>query len=241
MSAIEIRCSCLLFDLDGVLVDSRRCVESIWVRWGDEHGIDPQMIIQRAHGRRTSEVIREMAPHLNVAEEVAAIDRIEETESNGIFAVPNAPELIASIPAGRWGIVTSCSVPVARLRMKIAGIPTPRVFVTSEDVARGKPSPDGYLLAAKKLGIEPGQCVVIEDAPAGIEAGKNADMRVIAVASSYDRSELTRADWIVDSLLLLSARADPTGMVVLIHDHPNSRPQPTDRRDCESGDTGKRA
>ncbi len=210
-----ITCRAFLFDLDGVLVDSRQCVELIWAKWAAGRGLDPAPIIRAAHGRRTSETLRESAPGLDAAKEAALLDRMEETETGGIFPVPGAVDLLRRIPPGRWAIVTSGSTAVATLRMRIGGIPLPSVFITAADVREGKPSPEGYQSAAARLGFTAEDCIVIEDTPAGILAGKNAGMRVIAVQGTFGPGPLSAADHIVHALSALMVNRGESGTLTV--------------------------
>ena len=203
----SIGCAAILFDLDGVLVDSRRAIETVWHEWADRHGLDAATILRVAHGRRTSETIREVAPQLDAAAEVAALDALEETEERGVQVATGAHELLAGLSRTQWAVVTSGSPAVARLRMRVGRIPEPPVFVTGADVRRGKPDPEGYLRAATTLGHVPSACVVIEDTPAGLAAGKAAGMRALAVRGTYPDDRLTAADAIVDSLAQLRCTA----------------------------------
>lgn len=191
---ITWRCAAVLFDLDGVLVDSRRCIEAIWRVWAAGKRLDPEPFIRIAHGRRTSETIRTVAPDLDVAAEVAALDRLEEIETAGIHPVAGAERLVRSIPATRWAIVTSGSRRVASLRLGVVGLPVPDVFITSDAVRQGKPAPDGYLAAAARLGLEPADCVAVEDSPPGIAAARAAGMRVIALLTTHQDRDLAQAD-----------------------------------------------
>jgi mannitol-1-/sugar-/sorbitol-6-phosphatase len=209
--ANHVTCKAILFDLDGVLVDSRRCVELVWRTWASGHGLDPDPIIRAAHGRRTSETLREAAPGLDIAAETALLDRLEEAETGGIFPVPGAKDLLQRLPPGLWAIVTSGSPNVATLRMLIGGIPRPSVFVTAHDVLKGKPSPEGYLIAARRLGVKPAECVVVEDTPAGILAGKEAGMSVIAIEGTYGPESLSGADSIAGAFSALRADQMPSG------------------------------
>jgi sugar-phosphatase len=190
----------VLFDLDGVLVDSRRCIELVWESWARGHGLDATAIIRVAHGRRTSETVLEVAPHLDVAAEVAALDALEESEHRGVRATQGARELVARLTSGQWAVVTSGSPAVARLRLRLGEIPDPPVLITADDVRHGKPAPDGYLRAAEALGRAPYACVVIEDTPVGVDAGKAAGMAVIAVRGTYADEHLAAADAVVNSL-----------------------------------------
>ncbi len=202
-----ITCEAILFDLDGVLVDSRRCIELVWDTWARRHGLDPAAIVRVAHGRRTSEALREVAPQLDVAAEVATLDALEESEERGVREAPGARALLAGLSRTQWAVVTSGSPAVARLRLRVGRIPEPPVLVTGADVRRGKPDPEGYLRAASALGRAPASCVVIEDTPAGIAAGKAAGMAVLAVRGTYPDDRLAAADALVDSLARVRCQA----------------------------------
>ncbi len=202
-------CRTILFDLDGVLVDSRRCVELVWHAWAAERGLDPAPFLKVAHGRRISETIALVRPDLDAAAEAAVLDAMEETETRGLEPVPGAAELVARLGDNEWAIVTSGSRAVATLRLRTVGLPIPPVFVTAGDVARGKPDPEGYGLAARRLGVEPRDCVVLEDSPPGVAAGKAAGMRVIAVLTTHSADALADADARLDTLAAL--RVDAAG------------------------------
>lgn len=208
-----ITCEAILFDLDGVLVDSRRCIELVWDTWARRHGLDPAAIVRVAHGRRTSEALREVASQLDVAAEVATLDALEESEERGVREAPGARALLAGLSRTQWAVVTSGSPAVARLRLRVGRIPEPPVLVTGADVRRGKPDPEGYLRAASALGRAPASCVVIEDTPAGIAAGKAAGMAVLAVRGTYPDDRLAAADALVDSLARVRCQAaGPSGL-----------------------------
>lgn len=196
----------LLFDLDGVLVDSRGVVERVWRRWAALRDRDPEPFIRVAHGRRISETIREVAPGLDARAEAAALDAMEAVETDGLAAVPGARELIAALGGYRWAVVTSGGRAVASLRLRAAGLEPPGVFVTAEDVRRGKPDPEGYLAAARRLAVDPARCVVLEDAPPGIRAARAAGMRVVAVATTHVPEVLAEADRVVGSPAELEIR-----------------------------------
>lgn len=190
----------ILFDLDGVLVDSRPLIEDIWRKWAASRGLDAAHFIAVAHGRRTSETLREVAPELDVAAETAMLDAMEEGATDGLVAVEGAESLLGSLDPGSWAIVTSGSRAVATLRLRAVGLPVPAVMVTGDDVKFGKPHPEPYLTAAARTGVSPARCVVIEDAPAGVLAAKAAGMRVIAVCTTHPRELLLAADRVVRSL-----------------------------------------
>ena len=202
-------CRAILFDLDGVLVDSRKAVEHSWERWAAERGVHNAMLLTLAHGRRTIESIPEIAPHLDVATEVALLERIETEETRGLFPIEGARELLDSLRPEQWAIVTSGSAKVALARMRYCAIPTPRVFVTANDVTNGKPAPDGYLAAARGLGIPAVDCIVLEDTSAGIASGKAGGMRVIAIEGTEQTDRLAQAEGVARRLA--DIRVDPLG------------------------------
>ena len=190
----------ILFDLDGVLVDSRPLIEDIWRKWANPRGLDAERFIAVTHGRRTSETLRAVAPELDVASETAALDAMEEVATDGLAAVDGALELLRSLEPGAWAIVTSGSRTVATLRLRTAGLPIPTVMVTGDEVKFGKPHPEPYLTGAARAGAAASACIVVEDAPAGVLAGKAAGMRVIAVTTTHPRELLIAADRVVGSL-----------------------------------------
>ncbi|MEZ4587243.1 MAG: HAD family hydrolase [Gemmatimonadales bacterium] len=207
----------ILFDLDGVLVDSRGVVETVWRRWAGLRNVDPEPFIAVAHGRRSSETICLVAPELDARAEAAVLDEMEARETEGLAAIPGAARLLASLPGRRWGIVTSGSVPIATLRLRAVGIEPPELMVTGERVERGKPDPEGYLLGARLLGAEPAGCLVFEDATVGVEAARAAGMRVVAVATTHERAALQAADAIVDDLTRVGVATPDGELAVTVH------------------------
>jgi sugar-phosphatase len=195
----------ILFDLDGVLVDSRPLIEEIWRNWAEPRGLDPERFIRVAHGRRTSETLRQVAPDLDIAVNTAVLDAMEEVATEGLAPVPGALELLTSLAPDSWAIVTSGSRAVAMLRLRTAGLPIPAVMVTGDDVERGKPHPEPYLTAARLTGADPANCVVVEDSPAGVAAGKAAGMRVAAVPTTHRSFALAEADVVMSELSDLPA------------------------------------
>ena len=193
-------CSAILFDLDGVLCDSTKAVDREWREWAARKGVDGDAIMAIAHGVRTIEVIRRVAPHLDAEAEAAAIENHEAHDQRGVTAMPGAADLLKSIPAGRWAVVTSGSRLLASNRLRHCGLPVPEVLVTSDDVTQGKPHPEAYLKGAARLGFDPAECLVIEDAPAGIQSARAGGMKVIGITSTYAAEKLGEADAVIGRL-----------------------------------------
>lgn len=211
-------CDAVLFDLDGVLVDSRHCIERHWVAWANLHNLNTDKVLHYAHGRRTLETIRLVSPHLDAEREAAQLEESEACDTVGLARIPDALELLQSIPPNAWGIATSGTRAAAATRLAFGGLPLPEVLISSEDVEAGKPDPEPYLFAAMMLGVKPASCVVIEGTPAGIQAGRTAGMHVVGVISSaYPASELSQAHVIVRKLSDIEVVLVPqTGLTRLI-------------------------
>jgi len=209
------RCAAILFDLDGVLVDSTRSVERQWCIWAREQGIDEAKAVAIAHGVRAVEVIRTIAPHLDAEAEVVKLEALEAADHEGVAVMPGAVELVRAIPGGRWGVVTSGRRNLAAARLQLAGIPSPPTMVTASDVMNGKPHPEPYLKGAEQLGVNPAECLVIEDAPAGIRSARAAGMKVIALASTYPASALSEADAVVEKLKQIHVAPDGARMLAV--------------------------
>jgi len=203
---VEVTCSGLLFDLDGVLVDSTPAVARVWTKWALSHGFDPEETVRLAHGRPSLATIRDLLPNANFVAENEVVLRGEIEDTAGVVPLPGARELLSSLPADRWAIVTSCARPLAEVRLKAAGLPIPRRLLTSDDVTNGKPDPEPYRKGAALLGVPSPKCLVFEDAPAGILAGKAAGALVVAFRTTATDPELETAgaDWIVEGCSSLS-------------------------------------
>jgi sugar-phosphatase len=182
-------CDAILFDLDGVLVDSAACVERHWGQWAVKHGLDVERVLRLAHGRRTVEAIAMVAPHLHAESEAAELTHNEESDTSGVFEVHGARELLESLRSEAWAVATSGSTQTALTRILHTGLPVPRVLISADDVSRGKPHPEPYLCAADRIEVSAARCVVVEDTPAGVAAAQAADMRVIAIVSTHRRDE----------------------------------------------------
>ncbi len=211
----SFRCEAILFDLDGVLVDSTQCVARIWANWAREHGLDPDYIVHVTHGMRTIELVRQVAPQLDAQAETDKIEQQELNDTDGLLVLPGAKELLHALPPDRYTIVTSGTRRLAIRRLQVAGLPVPPRMITGDDVIHGKPNPEPYLAGAKILGREPQQCLVFEDAPSGIRAGKAAGMTVIGLTTTYPREELTGADAIAASLAAVQVKTEASGQLAV--------------------------
>jgi sugar-phosphatase len=202
-SIVEIEVGGILFDMDGVLVRSTSGDERCWTRWAERYRLTASFDLRKTHGRRAADTIREHLPHITETElkqHLSDLDAFAEEEQIGVTAFPGAGELLSSIPSHRWTVVTSASERMMRSRLASVGIVSPRSAVGGDRVTSGKPDPEGYLRGAALLSRSPHECLVIEDAPAGIQAGRLAGCQVLAVASSHAIEELRHADWVVASL-----------------------------------------
>nr|BBH86725.1 glycerol-3-phosphatase [Thermosporothrix sp. COM3] len=201
-------CKAFLFDLDGVLVDSNAVVERAWRRWADRHQMNAEELLLTIHGRRAVETIRDVAPALDVEAEAQWLLQTEIEDIEGLKALDGAADLLASLPPERWAVVTSGTLALAKVRLETCGLPLPRTFVTAEQVRNGKPDPEGYLKGAELLGVDPTECIVFEDAPAGIEAARKAGARVIGITHTYPAAQLQRAHACISTLRALQVRDD---------------------------------
>jgi mannitol-1-/sugar-/sorbitol-6-phosphatase len=213
---MEISCAALLFDLDGVLVDSRAVVERVCRLWAARLGVDSDALLRVAHGRRTRDTVRIVAPHVDPEPEVAWIDNAELLDTEGLVEVPGVRRFLTTLPAGGWAVVTSCAPDLARLRLSAVGLPIPEVVITSDDVSSGKPAPDGYRLGATRLGVDPAACVVFEDAPPGIAAGLAAGARVVALRTTHPNTDFAGATAVIPDFTGVRVRRDQAGLVVTI-------------------------
>ena len=186
----RFECRAVLFDLDGVLVDSTGYVERQWTRWALAKGLAPEPFLRVCHGRRALETIQLAAPQLDAEAEVAAFVPEEGTDDGACGPMSGAARLLTLLPTGSWAVATSGGRTVATQRLRHAGLPVPGTLICAEDVLHGKPAPDVYLMAAAGLGVPPSECLVVEDAPAGIQAAHAAGMGVIAVATTHRPEEL---------------------------------------------------
>jgi mannitol-1-/sugar-/sorbitol-6-phosphatase len=196
-----VNCSALLFDMDGVLVNSTPAVERVWRRWAVEHGFNPEEVVAQAHGRPSLTTVKEFLPHADHDAENREVERREIEDLVGVIPLPGALQLLASLPENRWTIVTSCTRALAEVRIQAAGLPLPKKLITSNDIRHGKPHPDPYLKGAAILGFPATECIVVEDVPAGIRSGKAAGAKVIALRTTLQESVLrdAGAHWILNN------------------------------------------
>ena len=195
----QVECRALLFDMDGVLINSTPAVARVWRGWAIEHGFNPEEVVARAHGRPSLTTVREFLPNADHETENREVERREIEDVAGVVPLPGALDLLASLPQNRWTVVTSSTRALAEVRLRAAGLPIPRHLITSTDVAHGKPHPEPYLKAPAILGCLASECIVVEDVPAGIQSGKAAGARVIAFTTTLPASTLQQVqpDWIL--------------------------------------------
>lgn len=201
---MEFTADAVLFDIDGTLVDSTAAVERTWRTWAANHGVDAEEILRVCHGRRSEDTIALFVPKGDRAASVDELEHLELHDLDGVTALPAAADLLASLPVDRWAAVTSGSQQLMRARLEAAGLPVPAVLVAAGDVTQGKPDPQGYQLAASKLGIDVARCFVVEDAPAGINAGlASGAIATIAVSTSHRADQLRAASAVIRDLSAL--------------------------------------
>jgi len=214
-----VECKGFLFDLDGTLVDSLPAVERAWINWAKRRGINPQDVLDFIHGKQAITSLRHFMPGESeeaIQQEFLLLEQVEAQDTDGVTALPGAAALLErlnrlDIP---WAIVTSGSIPVATARRNAGGLPQPEVFITAEQVKHGKPQPDAYLLGAERLGLAPQDCVVVEDAAAGILSGLAAGCQVIAVNAPADAPKLEQVDLLLTSLEQIAVSKTEQGAVI---------------------------
>ncbi|MEZ0494202.1 HAD-IA family hydrolase [Kineococcus sp. TBRC 1896] len=204
----------VLFDMDGTLVDSTAAIERSWTTWAIEHGVSGEALLRaHGHGRPAPEIVADLVGPEGYAVAAARITELEVTDVAGVVQLPGVAELLAGLTPRRWAVVTSCSAPLADARRRAAGLPDPDVLVTFDDVARGKPAPDCFLLGAQRLGVDPADCLVVEDAPAGLAAARAAGCATLAVRTTHPDGPLD-ADLVVPLLSQVRLDDGPDGVRV---------------------------
>ncbi|MFF6638961.1 HAD family hydrolase [Streptomyces althioticus] len=214
---MTIHARALLFDNDGTLVSSLASVNRCWTRWAVEYGLTAEDFARiELHGRPAAEIAADLLPAHVVPQAVARIEdlEVEDVADGGVSLLPGTKEFLTGLPAERWAVVTSATRRLAEARLGAAGI-RPKTLVAADDITRGKPDPEPYLLAARMLGVDPADCVVFEDAPAGLQAGRAAGMTTVALATTHRAEELT-ADLVVSDLSALSALVTDAGIEIAV-------------------------
>jgi len=204
-SPVTLSCKGILFDMDGILISSLGSVERSWTRWSEMRGVDPAYAMSVVHGRRAIESLTSLRPDLDGERELEILERFELEDTEGIAVLPGVRELLASLPADRWTVVTSATDRLARVRLSSAGLPVPERFINGDSVAEGKPHPAPFLAGAALLGFPPEDCVVFEDSASGVQAGHVAGCTVIATPFSHEVESLGAADFIVRELTGVTA------------------------------------
>ncbi|MFI0513702.1 HAD family hydrolase [Streptomyces sp. WSLK1-5] len=214
---MKIHAEALLFDNDGTLVSSLASVHRCWTRWAEEFGITQEAFERvELHGRPAVEIAADLLPADVVPRALARIEEleVEDVPGGGVQLLPGTTALLDSLPADRWAVVTSATRRLAEARLEAVGI-RPKTLVAADDVTRGKPDPEPYLLAARELGVDPARCVVFEDAPAGLRAGRAAGMSTVALTTTHPVRELD-ADLVVEDLSALSALVTAAGVEIAV-------------------------
>jgi mannitol-1-/sugar-/sorbitol-6-phosphatase len=208
----------VLLDMDGTLIDSTPAVQRSWRTWSERWGLQ-DVFATHEHGRPARRIVEDHVPPEQVDEAFASIEALEVADTAGIVALPGALALLDALPPQRWAIVTSCSRPLAEARVRAAGL-RPPVLLTASDTERGKPDPDPYLAAARRLGVDPAACLVVEDAPAGLSAGRAAGCSTLAVLGTVP-ADLLEADAVAPSLEAVRVRVTERGLEVEVETAPS--------------------
>jgi sugar-phosphatase len=213
-SPVAIPCQGVLFDMDGILISSLDAVERSWTKWAELRGFDPVMARRIAHGRRAVDTLATMCPECDCDVELKLIEDIEVADNEGLTVLPGVCELLATLPADRWTVVTSATDRLARVRLAAGKISAPQQLITADRVSRGKPHPDPFLAGAAFLGIAPKDCVVFEDSAAGAIAGRAAGCTVVATTFSHSAESLEAAHYLVKDLTGVRAETTSAGIVL---------------------------
>ncbi len=217
-NATIVTCSAILFDMDGVLLDSTPAVERHWREWAEKHGLKYEDVIAVAHGTPSKETMQRMVPHLDHDKEAAEYERYECEDLVGVFPIGGAAVFTSNLPAEKWAIVTSCGHKLALARLAHVELNAPKILISADHVKKGKPDPEGYLAAAKILGVAPADCLVVEDSPNGLKAALTAGMRCLAVLTTHKKHELEGATHVVDSLEMVQLNPSSNGQISLTID-----------------------
>lgn len=213
---MRLYAAAILFDIDGTLVDSTPVVERSWRTWATEYDVDADDVLRACHGRRTEDTVADFIGPQQRSAAVARLQALELADLVGVTALPGAEHLLDGLPRDRWAAVTSGERALMSARLTAAHLPIPGTMVCAEDVAVGKPSPEGYLKAAAALGFDATRCVVIEDAPAGIAAGLAAGAQVLAVTTTHDAQQVSSASAVVSDLSAVRATFTEGDLVLTV-------------------------
>ena len=211
----EFRVRAVVFDLDGVLVDSMAAIRAYWTGWAARRGVPADAVLADLH-LTAEELVRRFAPGLDPLVEAAATALGQAEMETGIVPLPGGRALIDALPAERWAVVTSGRRHLAGRHLELGGLPVPRVLITAEDTPRGKPDPAGFRLAADRLGVSAEHCLAFEDTPAGVQAARAAGMSVVAVTNTHGAAELGEAHAIIDSLASVRVGRDGAHLVIAV-------------------------
>ena len=212
--AVRVETKGLLFDMDGVLISSIGSVRRCWRRWAMMYGVPNADTYEVPHGMRAIEIVKQLRPDIDPIEGLRVIEDMEIEDTEDLQVLPGVKALLQSLPADRWAIVTSATRRLMLGRLEVAGLPAPERIVSADDVVRGKPDPEPYRRGAGLLGCTPQECIVVEDAPSGVGAGKAAGSRVLGVVGTHTIQELHEADWIVLSLEGVVAKSGNGGLEI---------------------------
>lgn len=213
-SPITLHAKGILFDMDGILISSIGSVERSWHAWATKNGVDPELAIHTAHGCRAIETIGKLRPDLDQLAELKWIEDLEIEDQEGISVLPGVLQLIASLPLGRWTVVTSATGRLARVRLAAGGVLPPADFISADAVPQGKPNPAPYLRGAELLGFAPADCVVFEDSGSGVRSGHAAGCTVVATTFSHPPHELEKANYLITDLTQVTVDTTPGGLVI---------------------------
>ncbi|HMG03755.1 MAG TPA: HAD family hydrolase [Edaphobacter sp.] len=218
--ALRVETKGLLFDMDGVLVSSIGSVRRCWQRWAAMYGVPNADTYEVPHGMRAIEIVKQLRPDIDPLEGLRVIEDMEIKDTEDLKVLPGVKALLESLPPERWAIVTSATRRLMLGRLEAAGLPLPERIVSADDVERGKPDPEPYRRGAELLGCRPEECIVVEDAPSGVGAGKAARARVLGVIGTHTIEELHEADWVVPSLEGVVAKSNNGGLELTFSPEP---------------------
>ena len=209
---VRVETKGILFDMDGVLISSIGSVVRCWRQWAEHYDVPNAEIYEVPHGMRAIEIVKELRPDIDPQEGLRVIEDMEMEDVSGLTVLPGVRTLLASLPLDRWAIVTSATHRLLIRRLEVAGLPIPQRIISADMVERGKPDPEPYRRGAELLGLPPAECLVVEDAPSGVGAGKAAGCRVLGVLGTHSAEDLSEATWIVPSLEVVTIDSDTDGL-----------------------------